>query len=157
MAVWAAHNLDTDVIYIYDVYKHAQAEPPIHAAAIKARGEWQEGEIDPASRARGQKDGEQLLALYRELGLNLREADNAVEAGIAAVWQRLSTGRLKFFSHLAPLYAEFRIYRRDELGKVVKANDHLMDALRYRIMRPRRMVGENIARYGGTPQYNGST
>jgi hypothetical protein len=27
--------------------------------------------------------------------------------------------------------SEFRIYRRDEKGKIVKQNDHLMDATRY--------------------------
>lgn len=156
-AAWFAHNLDTDVIYLYDAYKHAKAEPVIHAAAIKARGEWMEGEIDPAARGRGQSDGKQLLALYLELGLNLREADNAVEAGIAACWQRFSTGRLKVFSNLAPFFSEFRIYRRDEHGKIVKVNDHLMDATRYRLMRPRRMVGENVARYGGNYVYSGTT
>jgi hypothetical protein len=30
--------------------------------------------------------------------------------------------------------SEFRIYRRDEKGKIVKQNDHLMDATRYLIL-----------------------
>ena len=29
--------------------------------------------------------------------------------------------------------AEYRLYRRDENGKIVKAHDHLMDATRYLI------------------------
>jgi hypothetical protein len=155
-ALWIAHDLDSDIMYVYDVYKYPKAEPTIHAAAIRARGDWMEGEIDPSARARSQKDGEQLLALYQELGLNLNPADNAVEAGIAAVWDRLSTRRLKVFRHLSDFFSEFRIYRRDENGKVVKQNDHVMDALRYRLMRPARMVGENVGRYGGAPRYRGS-
>ena len=47
------------------------------------------------------------------------------------VWQRLSSGRLKVFDSLRNWLGEFRIYRRDEKGKVVKKNDHLMDATRY--------------------------
>lgn len=29
---------------------------------------------------------------------------------------------------------EYRLYRRDERGRVVKTNDHLMDAFRYAVM-----------------------
>jgi hypothetical protein len=30
--------------------------------------------------------------------------------------------------------SEFRIYRRDEKGRIIKQNDHLMDTTRYLIM-----------------------
>jgi Terminase RNaseH-like domain len=43
----------------------------------------------------------------------------------------MSAGRLKVFSSLSNWYQEFRLYRRDENGKVVKERDHLMDAMRY--------------------------
>jgi len=158
-AVWMAHDLDADVVYLYDAYKHGQAEPPVHAAAIRARGEWMEGEVDPAARARSQKDGEQLMELYSELGLWLRPADNTVEAGIQNVWLRMSTGRLKVFSHLGDWFSEFRIYRRDERGKIVKTHDHLLDATRYRLKRVNRMVNEAMAVYGTrrVPDYKGDT
>ncbi len=68
---------------------------------------------------------------YRDLGLELTEADNAVEAGIYAVWERLSGGRLKVVRTCQSWLAEYRLYRRDEKGRIVKANDHLMDATRY--------------------------
>lgn len=117
-----------------------------------------EGEIDPASRSRTQTDGAQLLEIYTEMGLWLNPADNAREAGIANVWERLSTGRLKVFKHLSDWFGEFRIYRRDERGQIVKVNDHLMDATRYRMMRLHRLVGENVALYGGgRPSYRGDT
>ena len=45
--------------------------------------------------------------------------------------QRLSTGRLKVFRTLQSWLAEYRLYRRDEKGAVVKKDDHLMDATRY--------------------------
>jgi hypothetical protein len=59
---------------------------------------------------------------------------NAREAGIFAVWQRLSGGKLKVFQSLSNWLAEFRLYRRDEKGTIVKENDHLLDATRYLIM-----------------------
>jgi hypothetical protein len=56
---------------------------------------------------------------------------NAVEAGIYEVWQRLSTGRLKVFRGLGNFLSEFRLYRRDDKGKIVKKLDHLCDCCRY--------------------------
>jgi hypothetical protein len=90
-----------------------------------------QGAVDPAARGRGQKDGEQLLQNYIDLGLQLTKAENGVEAGLFDVWERLSTGRLKVFRTLQSWFAEYRLYRRDEKGAVVKKDDHLMDATRY--------------------------
>jgi Terminase RNaseH-like domain len=92
------------------------------------------GVIDPAARGRSQVDGTRLIEQYSELGLLLAPAENAVEAGLFAVWERLSDGRLFVFNSLQNWLSEFRIYRRDENGKIVKQNDHLMDATRYLIM-----------------------
>jgi len=111
--------------------RRSQAEPAVHAQAIKAPGLWIPGVIDPASRGRSQIDGQRLLTIYQVLGLQLSPADNAVESGLYDVWTRLSSGRLKVFDTLANWLTEFRIYRRDEKGKVVKENDHLMDSTRY--------------------------
>jgi hypothetical protein len=133
-AIWGAVDTETDTAYLVAEHYRGQAEPPIHAEAIKARGAWIPGFIDPAARGRGQKDGEQLLVTYRELGLRLQPADNAVSAGLLAVWTLLSEGRLKVFSTLANWLAEYRIYRRDEKGHVVKENDHALDATRYLVM-----------------------
>lgn len=133
-AVWGAWDRTVDCLYLYTEHYRGQAEPSIHATAIKARGEWIPGVIDPAARGRQQKDGEQLLAVYLGLGLLLTPAQNAVEAGIYAVWERLSTGRLKVFRTLQNWQAEYRLYRRDENGKIVKAFDHLMDASRYLVL-----------------------
>jgi len=130
-AVWGAWDRESDTVYLYSEYYHAQAEPAIHAAGINARGKWIPGVIDPAARGRSQKDGEQLLKLYQELGLSLAVADNSVESGLYEVWMRLSTGRLKVFKTLQNWLGEYRIYRRDEKGRVVKENDHLMDCTRY--------------------------
>lgn len=130
-ACWGALDRDSDVLYIYADYKQGQKEPALHASAIKQRGEWIRGAIDPASAGRSQKDGQQLINLYKGQGLNLIKADNTVEAGIFDVYERLTTGRLKVFSTCTKLLEEYRLYRRDEKGRIVKQNDHIMDALRY--------------------------
>lgn len=133
-AIWGAHDLENDIVYLYSEHYRGQAEPSVHADAVKARGKWIPGSIDPASRGRGQIDGQQLMQMYVDLGLDLEKADNAVETGLYEVFQRLSTGRLKIFKSMSSTLGEYRIYRRDEKGRIVKANDHAMDALRYLIM-----------------------
>ncbi len=133
-AVWGAIDPDSGVMYVYACYKAGQAEPPIHAGAIKGRGDWIPGTVDPASRGRSQRDGETLYQQYRDLRLSLTMADNRVhgeDGGIYQVWTALSTGMLKVFASCLPWFEEFRLYRRDEKGNIVKKDDHLMDTTRY--------------------------
>lgn len=133
-ALWGAIDRDSQTVYLYSEHYRGQAEPSVHAESIKARGDWIPGVIDPAARGRSQIDGEQLKNQYVDLGLLLTEADNAVEAGIYAVWQRLSGGRLKVFKTMQSWLSEYRLYRRDDKGRIVKTNDHLMDDTRYLLM-----------------------
>jgi hypothetical protein len=74
------------------------------------------------------------MEIYGKLGLKLQPAVNAVEAGITEVWNLLVSGRLKVQEHLSNWRSEFRKYHRDEKGKIVKANDHLMDCTRYLVV-----------------------
>ena len=132
--MWGAYDQDADIIYLTHEYKRSQAEPVVHAAAIKARGEWIPGVIDPASRGRSQADGTQLMQLYVEQGLRLAPANNSVESGLFEMYERMTTGRLKIFKTCTEWLAENRIYRRDEKGKIVKEHDHCIDASRYLCM-----------------------
>lgn len=139
-AVWGAWDRDSDIVYLYSEHYMGQAAPAVHASSIKSRGEWIWGAIDPASAGSGQVDGRKLREEYSKQGLNLIDADNAVEAGIHACYQRLVSGRLKVFRTLRNWTSEFRIYRRNEDGKIIKELDHLMDATRYLIMSGMRMA-----------------
>lgn len=130
-AVWGAHDPDNDILYLIGEHYRGQAEPSVHADAIKARGAWQPGFADYAGRS---IEGERVIERYQRLGLKLVNADKSVEAGILEVYQRLSSGRMKVFSTLTNWFDEYRIYHRDEKGKIVKLNDHLMDASRYLAM-----------------------
>jgi hypothetical protein len=130
-AMFGAHDRETDTLYIYDEVYKQKSEPYSNAEAIRRRGAWLQGVIDPASRGRGQKDGEQLLQSYRDLGLSVQPAQNGVESGIFEVYKRLTTGRLRVFSNCHNFWQEYRLYRRDEKGNVVKKADHCCDGLRY--------------------------
>lgn len=132
-AVWGALDRESDTLYLYSEYYGATAPPQVHADAIRSRGLWIPGAIDPASAGAGQIDGRRVIEEYQKQQLNLFPADNAVEAGILAIQRRLESGRMKVFNTLRNWLAEYRIYRRDEKppNKPVKENDHLMDATRY--------------------------
>jgi phage terminase large subunit-like protein len=132
--IWGARDNESGTIFLYSEHYMGQQEPVLHAQAIKSRGDFIHGVIDPASRGRSQIDGQQLITIYRQCGLKLEPAVNAVEAGIYAVWQLMSSGKLKVFRSLGNWLGEFRLYQRDQEGRIVKTNDHLMDATRYLVM-----------------------
>jgi len=129
-ALWSAYDAETDTWTHYHEHYVGEQQPTVHAAAIRAPGEWVPGLIDPAAQGRSQDDGEALMDLYHKLGLHLEPYDNAVESGIYNVWERKSTGRLKVFSSLHNYRKEAKLYRRDDRGRIVKRDDHLMDCER---------------------------
>lgn len=130
-APFVTREMGTNIYYIYDCHYIGSEEPPSQAMGIKARGDWLVGAIDPASRGRSQVDGRRLIAEYKKLGLDLVEADNAIEAGILTVWTMLVSGQLRVMAKCLPWFKEFRNYHRDEAGQIVKKDDHLMDGTRY--------------------------
>lgn len=142
-AAFGAYDAQTDTWYIYDEYYAEKESPGFHAANLRKKAKkWIPGAIDPSAAGAGkQKDGFALLDAYRDEDLDLYLADNSVDIGIRAVYERLASGRLKVFANCQHLLSEFRTYRYDKNGRIVKSNDHVMDAWRYLIM-----TGEDIAR-----------
>lgn len=133
-ALQGAYNPDTRTYYLTDEFYGQKNEPVVHSRGIKAMLAWPtlKGCIDPAGDNVGnQKDGAKMKQEYEDLGLRLMKANNAVHAGLRRVLILLQTGRLKVFNTLVYWLREFRLYRRDEKGKIVKQNDHLMDDTRY--------------------------
>jgi L-lactate utilization protein LutB len=74
------------------------------------------------------------MELYAQAGLHFTKADNTVEHGLMVVLERLRTGRLKVFTDLPAWWAEYRTYMRDAKGRIVKQDDHLLDATRYAVV-----------------------
>jgi hypothetical protein len=129
-----AINPDTGDVYVTREYKRGEAMPDEHATAIRLIANNQTGAIDPAARGRSQKDGVRLMDEYQRLGLKLVLANNEVEAGLFRIQQLMSTARLHIFNNCTGLLTEMRQYQRDDNGKPIKRNDHLLDALRYAVM-----------------------
>lgn len=147
--IWRAKDPDTGKSYLYDEHYGAEETPEVHAAAIRRRGVWINGKIDPAARGRKQDDGLALMALYDKAiytdgdddaptrlpnAGELTIADNAVETGIYDMLMAFRGGMLKVMRQRCPNFmAEKRLYRRDERGRIVKNFDHAMDAGRYNL------------------------
>lgn len=151
--LWGALDPQTDTLYIYDELFIKEQPPAVTAAGVRARGNWIPGVIDPASRGRSQVDGKQLLQSYKEQGLKLTVAENAVEAGISDLWHRMTSGTVKVFKTLPNFAREFILYRRDLRGRIIKEDDHIMDCFRYIQNNLKR--AKSKADMVSVPMYNG--
>lgn len=135
-AVWMARDPDTGIYYVYQEYSRDDAPYSIHAAAIKDRGDWVQGTVDPASDQRNASDGQRLIDNYRRAGLHLIEAENSVNSGLDSLCDALAAGNLKIFETCYVLLRQMRLYRRvksktgDKVA-ILKKDDHAVDALRY--------------------------
>jgi len=143
-AVWLAWDRDADAIYVTDAYLSKEETPVIHAAAIKARGNWIPCAWPHDALSHDKGSGATLAQLYKAQGLRMLDeraqypnGSNAVEAGIMDMLDRMRTDRFKVFDNLKPWFEEFRSYHRKD-GRIVKKHDHLMDATRYGVMMLRR-------------------
>lgn len=146
-------------VQLYDVYKRESPEIAIHLAAMKARGDWIPFFGDAAALIVTEHDAEQLVNAYRRGGLQIELANKAVESGVQAVWELISAGRFKVQAHCVEWLKEFRMYQRDEHGRIKKVNDHLMDATRYAVFsglpRAKPRPAPKPQRRGGVPGQGG--
>lgn len=124
-ALWGALDRTSDVVYLYSEHYRGQAELEVHAAALRARGTWIPFVSDESVSAH---DGSSIIDKYQNMGILARKAQKHDKEGrIFEVYSRLSSGRLKVFNTLQNFLFEYRMYRRDDKGRIVKENDHLMD------------------------------
>lgn len=142
-AVWLAWDKDSDTIYVTDAYRKSEAVPAMHAATIKAKGEWMPVAWPSDGSSHGRDGATPLVEQYRGHGLKMLkdraqfvDGGVSVEAGLMEILERMETGRFKVFAHLNEWWEEFRIYHRKD-GKIVKERDDLMDATRYAVMMKR--------------------
>ena len=139
-AAWLTKNIDEKspthrTIYVYHCYKEGKREPSEHAEAIKdVEGGWVPGYIDAAARGRSQKDGQQLIRNYRDQGLQLSATISSVIGGVEKCRLMMNGEAIKVFASCKSFWEEYRKYRRDLNGNIVKKNDHVMDAFRYAIL-----------------------
>lgn len=142
-AAWIAVDPDSDVVYVTDCYRQKEATPAIHSAAIRSKGPWIPVAWPHDGLQHDKGSGQTLAQQYKEAGLNMLgtkacwpDGSNSVEAGIMEMLDRMQTGRLKVFRHLADWFEEFRMYHRKD-GRLVKEADDILSATRYAIMMKR--------------------
>lgn len=130
--VWLAVNPETGTAYLYSEYYKGKAEPEIHAAAMKARGDWIPIVSDNATDV---KNGKGVIDTYRELGVKKIVAAKKSDKSrrLLLTLSCLSTGKLKVFRHCQWWLWEFRQYVTNETGEIASEHDHLMNATEYAI------------------------
>lgn len=138
--VKVAWDRDNDIMYVTNSYRARENTPTMFAAAVKHWG----GDLKWAWPHDGlQHDkgsGEQLAVQYRQQGLKMLperatfpDGSNGLEAGVAEMYDRMETGRLKVFGNLNEWFEEFRMYHRKD-GLIVKSMDDILSATRYAMM-----------------------
>ena len=155
-----AWDRDTDVMYVTASYGVREAVPVIHAAALKAWGDWLPWAWPHDGLQHDKGSGEAIAEQYRRQGLRLlrerasfEDGSNGVEAGVSEMLERMQTGRWKVFEHLEDWFAEFRLYHRKD-GLIVKQKDDRLSAARYAMMMKRfaaRKPRVQAARIGRRP------
>lgn len=152
---WLAWDRDTDTIYVYAMHKLREQTPVVHAASIRARGDWIPVAWPHDALQHDKGSGQEIAEQYRKQGVNMLKdkaswpdklvrgvkvpGGNSVEAGLFDMLDRMQTGRWKVFAHLEDWFDEFRIYHREE-GRVVKKMDDGISSSRYGLMMLRHAV-----------------
>lgn len=159
-----AWDRDSDCIYVTACHRAKQQTPVLFAGAVKPWGAWLPWAWPHDGLQHDKGSGVQLAAQYRAQGLKMlgihaqfEDGSNGLEAGIAEMLDRMQTGRLKVFSHLADWFEEFRIYHRKD-GLIVKERDDILSSTRYGIMMRRFAEVQNKrmdARSGQAMPYRG--
>lgn len=167
-ASWAAWDRDSDIIYIYDTYAMSQEAVPIHASAIKGRGNWIPVIWPMDGRQADKGSGKSLTEQYRNEGVSMtrehftntpqagqKEGTGgiSVEAGVQEMYTRFMTNRLKIFNNQSKLLEELRMYHRKD-GKIVFKHDDVISATRYAVMSVRKARVKN---YEPTQLYSDSS
>lgn len=158
-AVRMAWDRESDVLYVTSTYRERQKTPVLHAAALKPWGAWLPWAWPHDGLQHDKGSGEQLAQQYREQGLALMteratfdDGTNGLEAGVTEMLDRMQTGRLKVFSHLADWLEEFRMYHREN-GRIVALMDDLLSATRYAMMMRRHATTNEPANASGLADY----
>ncbi len=149
--IWMAIDRDSGVFHIYDALKIEKEEPMNIAMIMRKRGDWipwswpMDGHLPEKRQGTAQKD------LYAEEGVNMlpshatdKSGSVSVEAGLSRIRQLMKVGQWKVAEHLKPYFEEYRLYHRKE-HKIVKSNDHLLDASRYAEMMNRHAITKEEA------------
>jgi PBSX family phage terminase large subunit len=151
--LFGAINPKEGELIIYNEYYVREKTLPQHAAALKPLiNEIQSGllrfmVIDPACKNRMNDviNGKSIISHFQEYGLYFHPGNNNIEYGLAKVSSYIELRKLKIYKTcfntikegIGYLYPEVDMDNAEENAdeKPIKAQDHLMDALKYMVAR----------------------
>jgi phage terminase large subunit-like protein len=160
--VQLVENRDTGDIYITKAWKKRKASANDAWGATKLWSEhvptaWPH---DGLQHEKGRDVTSQQRDHYADAGFYLLK-DHAtwddgglsVESGLYLIHDLMSKGKFKVFRGVHEFFEEFRQYHRDEKGRIVKANDDVLDAVRYAYMMLRYAIRfGDIGKRGARPR-----
>lgn len=125
--IWLA-SPDGEAWYAYREIKQSKLTNTAIVELFQDRTDTKELYVDPSAAG--------LIAEFEQHNFRVNKANNDVLAGITAVQEGFNSNKLYIFNTLTNTRDEFEAYVWDRKNdsatdKVVKENDHLMDALRY--------------------------
>lgn len=141
--VLLAFDKDADIVYAIKDYKLSNVTPSEHASNISRilPFTYCPGMSDPAGAGENQHAKESTLDFLKNTsGLTLIKAVKAngtKEAVIDSLYERIRRGKFKIMfdpktnTGCSQLMREWRQYARDEKGRIIKKDDHCIDALFY--------------------------
>jgi phage terminase large subunit-like protein len=153
-AVELAFDADNGTWYVNRCHRMTKATPVLFSAAVMPWGKapngtqwlpwaWPHDGNQEVGGKYGAQDTVALAELYAQAGMfmlaeHATHADGSygVEPGIMAILDLMQTGHWKVFDDLVDWWEEFRLYHRKD-GRVIRANDDLMSAMRYAYMMAR--------------------
>jgi phage terminase large subunit-like protein len=150
--VQLVEDRDNGMFYVTRAYKERKQSANDAWGAVKMWAEdvptaWPH---DGLQHEKGRDAGLQQKEHYKIAGFKMLNehatwpgGGNTVEDGIYQLNDLMAKGKLKFVKGLRHILDEVLQYHRDDKGKIVKANDDCLDALRYAYMMRRKAV-----RYG---------
>lgn len=134
-------DMESDVVYVAQAWKQSKITPSTAWGSVKHWAQhvptaW------PSDGLQSEKSsGVQQRAAYADAGWQMLPEHATwpgggvgVEAGLVEMYERMTTGRWKVFSHLSDFFDEKMSYHRDEMGRIVKLNDDILSAARYAYM-----------------------
>ncbi len=139
--VQLAIDMDNECFYVTRSWKKRHVMADVAWGAVKS---WAAGvptawPLDGLQTEKG--SGKQQKAYYSEAGFKMLPAhatwpdgSNGVEAGLMEIRDLMLKGKFKIFAGQRDLLDEFLQYHRDENGRIVKAGEDVMDAMRYAYM-----------------------
>lgn len=132
--IWLTQDPNTNVVYVYDEYKYGKVNYAIHVDAVKNRGDWIGGGIDPHEAVKPRDTGETVQSYFESYNINLMAAKGDPDALRLRIRAGFDSGSIKIMDNCVGLLNEIRTYRYDahDPNRIAKdQEDHRCDAMLY--------------------------